>query len=211
MAMSDAGSSGTRDPMVFVNEVRRQFSPVLAEAGFTEVRAEITPIGLAHLTLVEFEGRGVFVEIMQESYSAEISVEMGLTALPEHTVGLNEWIQALGGEPDSGWYGASTVDRVRSGVGAVAEAFEDYAASRIQSRDDFLLAMDQVWAWQRAEQRLSETTQIRREAETAWRAKDLDTVIRLYRQLRPEDLNVVDRKRLALAERLAQDGGGEGR
>ena len=201
ITMSDAESSATRDALGFLDAVRREFSPVLAEAGFAEVRAQNT--------LVEFEGRGVFVNIVHGRSSYEIWFEIGVTESPEFEVSLAGWIEQLGGDPDRGWYSASTSERVWSGAQSVAKAFEEYAVSGIQTRDCVLLMMDRVAVRDSELWRLGETKQIRLEAEAAWRAKKLETVIRLYRQLRPEDLSALDRKRLAIAERLAQDSGGE--
>jgi hypothetical protein len=159
------------------------------------------------VTFVRYESGSVFVNVYHGRGSYEIGVEIGRLDRPEK-YGLGYIVSWAGKQAwDAEGFGrgtmfqVSTCEGVQNIVPKVAELLRKYGERFLRGNqafyDELQKANERASIAYEREQML---TRIRKEADSAWTAKDFVRVAELLQPIRP-DLTEVESKRLAYAEK----------
>lgn len=187
-----------RSSLGFTEEVLSAFNFLIEEYGFRCVKAEPT--------FVRYESPRVFVNIYHGRSSYELGVEIGQLAgatNQEEPFSISEVIELAGAQEETGYtfFQASTAERIRRFVPKLAEYVRKYAAAALIGDPITYDALREI-QWRRSEMYLKEMrlSQIRPEADRAWRAKDYVRLVKLYSSIQ-ESLTPSERKRLEYARK----------
>lgn len=171
----------------------------LRSSGFKPVTEDVT--------LIRYESKAAFVIIYHGRGSFEIGAEIGRLDRPQK-YGLDYIVSWAGKEAwEAEGFGRSTLFQVSNKEGVqnivpkVARLVQKYGQPFLQGDAAFYDELER--ANERASvkfQREQIIGQIRKEAETAWAAKDFARVAELFQPLR-EELAEIDRKKLEYAEK----------
>lgn len=159
-------------------------------------------------TFVRYESDAVFINVYHGRGSFEIGVEIGRLDRPEK-YGLGYIVAWAGRQQwEAEGFGRGTMFQVSTSEGVqniiprVAQLVERYGDPFLSGHREFYDELQRVNDHASVEfERNQMLSRIRKEADTAWAAKDFPRVADLFQPIRA-DLTAIERKRLAYAERL---------
>lgn len=190
-----------RTHLGFAEEVQNAFGFLVRELNYRCVAREPT--------FVRYESDQVFVNVYHGRASYELGVEIGRLDSPgeaQHGYTLAELMRLVDPESEAGYryVTARTAGLVEQGVAHLSELFRRYAGAALQGEaDTFAQLHEQRRRWNHEYANEVMLSQVRPQAEEAFRRKDYAEALKLFESIR-EGLTPSELKKLEYARKKQQ-------